>query len=312
MATSVDAGLIALYTTQFSTALELLLQQMGSKLRGKVREGFHVGKMASPVNQIGAISLKAPAGRFVPKNRTDAEFVRRWVFPQEGEIDQLIDSFDELQTIVDPKAQYVQNAGNAVGRAWDDAIILQSTAAATIGEDPGSLSTETFNTTNFQIAVGFGAGGTATGLSVAKLIEARRIFQHYHNDLDTDPVCVVIGSQQESDLLNQSQVVSTEYNDRPVLQDGRLVRFVGFDVVVSERLPYNVGASNQRGVLAFVKSGLYLGMWKEMENRVSIRNDLSSEPWDLYTKVMYGATRLQLGKVLQILCSDTTGADISP
>ena len=101
---SFDAGLIPLYTVRYATALELLLQQMGSKLRGKVREGFQVGKMASPVNQIGAIALKQPAGRFVPKNRTDAEFVRRWVFPQEGEIDQLIDSFDELQTIVDPKA----------------------------------------------------------------------------------------------------------------------------------------------------------------------------------------------------------------
>ena len=32
-------GLYQLYTTQFSTNLELKLQQMGSKLRGKVREG---------------------------------------------------------------------------------------------------------------------------------------------------------------------------------------------------------------------------------------------------------------------------------
>ena len=126
MATSADAGLIPLFTTQFSTNLELLLQQMGSKLRGKTREGFHVGKMASPINQVGAISAKPPAGRFVPKNRTDAEFVRRWVFPQEVELDQLIDSFDELQTIVDPKSQYVENAANAIGRAWDDAIIASA------------------------------------------------------------------------------------------------------------------------------------------------------------------------------------------
>ena len=169
MATSADAGLIPLFTTQFSTNLELLLQQMGSKLRGKTREGFHVGKMASPVNQIGAISLKAPAGRFAPKNRTDAEFVRRWVFPQEGEIDQLIDSFDELQTIVDPKSEYVENAGNAVGRAWDDVIILQSTATAYIGQDAGSHTTEAFSST-YQVSKSFGSGATSSGLSVAKLI----------------------------------------------------------------------------------------------------------------------------------------------
>jgi len=311
MSTSIDAGLIPLYTTQFSTALELLLQQMGSKLRGRVREGFHVGKMASPVNQIGSITLKAPAGRFAPKNRTDAEFVRRWVFPNEGEIDQLIDSFDELQTIVDPKAQYVQNAGNAVGRAWDDNIIANATANAQVGQDAASLTTESFNTTNFQIAVSFGASA-ANGLSVAKLIETKRILRHYHNDLEADPLTLVIGSQQESDLLNQVEVVSTEFNERPVLVDGNVRKFLGFDIVCSERLPFNVGASNQRGVLAFVKSGMYLGMWKDTTNRVSVRNDLSSEPWDLHTAVMYGSTRLQPGKIIQILCADTTGADVTP
>ena len=311
MAGSFDNGLIPLYTTQFATNLELLLQQKGSKLRGKLREGFHVGKMASPVNQVGAISLKAPAGRFAPKNRTDAEFVRRWVFPQEGEIDQLIDSFDELQTIVDPKSAYTENAAMAVGRGWDDCILAAATGTAQIGQDASGLSSETFNTTNFQIASTFGTSGSATGLTVAKLIEAKRIFRHYHNDLDTDPLTLVIGSTQESDLLNQVQVVSTEFNDRPVLTDGKVTRFLGFDIVVMERLPQTTVGS-VRGVLAFVKSGVYLGMWKDMTNRITIRNDLSSEPWDLYTSTMFGATRLQPGKVIQILCSDTSGADITP
>jgi hypothetical protein len=57
---------------------------------------------------------------------------------------------------------------------------------------------------------------------------------------------------------------------------------------------------------------MYLGNWKDLTNRVSIRNDLEGEPWDLWTSVMYGATRLQPGKVVQVLCSDTTGSDITP
>src|SRR5258708_6333724 len=207
MANPADAGLISLYTTQFSTNLELLLQQIGSKLRGKCREGFHVGKMASPINQIGSIVLKAPAGRFSPKDRTDANFVRRWVFPAEGEIDQLIDSFDELQTIVDPKSQYTQNAANAVGRGWDDAILIAATGTAQIGQDAAGLTSETFNTTNFQITATFGASA-ASGLTVAKMIEAKRIFTHFHNDLDMDPPCMVIASKQESDLLHHLHIVT--------------------------------------------------------------------------------------------------------
>lgn len=301
-------NLSKLFTTQFSTNIELKLQQMGSKLRGRLREGVHVGKQASPINQIGAIQMKAPAGRFAPKNRTDADFTRRWVFPQDGEIDQLIDSFDELRTIVDPKSMYVENAANAVGRGWDDAIIAAFFGTAQTGADAGGLSSETFDTSSFQIASTFGSSA-ASGLTVAKMIEAKRILTHYHNDLEAERPTMVIGSQQESDLLNQTQVVSTEYNDRPVLVDGRVKQFLGFDIVLSERLAV---ASNVRNVPVFVKSGMYLGMWQDMTNRVSIRNDLSSEPYDLYTKTSFGASRLQPGKVISILCSDTTGADITP
>lgn len=304
-------GLFDIYTTQFSTYLELKLQQMGSLLRGKVREGQHVGKMASPINQIGAISAKAPAGRFAPKNRTDPEFTRRWVFPKDKEIDQYIDTFDELKTIVDPKSQYSENAANAIGRAWDDEIIAQAFATAQIGQDAGSLTTEQFDPNSlYTIADTFGSGATATGLTVAKMIEVKRIFRHNHVMLDSDPITLVIGSTQESDLLNQVQVVSTEFNDRPVYSgDGNILRFLGFNIVLSERL---ATTSGDRNVIAFAKSGMYLGLWKDMINRVSIRNDLSSEPYDVYTQTSFGATRTQPGKVLKVLCVDATGGDITP
>ena len=310
MAGSFEQGLQALYTTQFTTNLELLLQQRGSLLRGRVREGMHVGKMASPVNQVGTLALKAPAGRFAPLPSQEAAYTRRWVFPQEGELPQLVDTFDELQTIVDPKSALVETAANAVGRAWDDCLLLQATGVAQLGQDANSLTTETFSTTNFQIASTFGSA-SASGLTVAKVIEAKRILRHYHNELEFDQPTMVIGSQQESDLLNQVQVVSTEFNDRPVLVDGHVKRFLGFDIVVSERLPQTT-LNSVRGVLVFVKSGLYLGMWKDMTNRIDVRFDLSGTPWQVLTQTMYGATRTQPGKVLQILCSDTSGADINP
>ena len=305
-------NLYKLWTTQFSTNLELKLQQMGSKLRGLVREGFHVGKQASPINQIGAVKSKAPAGRFAPKNRTDADFTRRWVFPQDFELDQLIDSFDELKTIVDPKSQYAEGAAAALGRDWDDAVIAAAFGTSYTGQDANGLTSETWASFSsaFDIASTFGSSA-ASGLTVAKLIEARRVLRHYHNDLEIDPPTLVIGSKQESDLLNQVQVVSTEFNDKPVLVDGVLKRFLGFNIAFSERL--NSTTSNTlRECLAFVKSGMYLGMWKDMTNRVSVRNDLSGEPYDLYSATSFGATRTQPGKVLKIICADTTGADIVP
>lgn len=310
MAGSFDNGLIALYTTQFSSTLELLLQQQGSKLRGRVREGYHVGKMASPINQVGTVTVRAPAGRFAPMQRQDAEYVRPWVFPQEGEIQQLVDTFDELQTVVDPKSALTQSASFAFGRWWDDILIANATGTRQLGQDAAGLTSETFSTTNFQIASTFGASAAA-GLTVAKMIEAKRILRHYHNDLDMDPATMVIGSQQESDLLNQVEVVSTEFNSRPTLVDGRIKQFLGFDIVVMERLPQTT-INTTRGVLVFVKSGLYLGVWKDITNNIDPRPDLSGRPWQVYSTGMTGAVRMQPGKVLQILCADTTGADITP
>lgn len=304
-------GLYPMFVTRFSTNLELLLQQQDTCMRGKVDESTMTGaKLASPVNQAGAVSMKAPEGRYAPKKRTDTDFVRRWVAPIDKELDQLIDSFDELKTIVDPKSAYAMNAKNACNRAFDDEIFRACCADATIGADAGSLSTETFTTANFQIADTFGAS-SSVGLTVDKMKEARRILKHYHALENGERPWMAIGSQQDADLLGQVQVVSTEFNDRPVMQDGRVVRFMGFDLVDSERVPETTTGSI-RGVLCGVKSGVHLGIWQDMTNRVSIRNDLSGEPYDLYTKVSFGATRKQLGKVVRILCADTTGADITP
>jgi len=307
--TAFQPGLVNLFTTQFSTNIELLLQQMGSLLRGKIREGFHVGKMASPINQIGAISSQAPAGRFAPLQRVDANLVRRWVFPQERELPQLVDQFDEYQTVVDPKSMYAQNTAMAFGRDWDDAIIAAFFGTAQTGQDAANLTGETASTTTYGVSDTFGSSAS-TGLTVAKIIEARRIMRHYHVDVDTDPLTLLIGSKQESDLLQQVQVVSTEFADRPILTNGKLTQFLGFDITVSERL--SPGTASLRQCYAWAKSGMYLGMWKDMEVQMDRRVDLSSQPWQIYAKHMYGATRTQLGKVIQILAADTTGADITP
>lgn len=303
-------GLSPFQTAQYTSNVQLLLQQQGSMLRSHVdSKADYVGKMASPVNQVGAVSMQTPAGRFAPKNRTDASLTRRWVFPEDKELDQLIDSFDELKTIVDPKSVYVTNTGYAAGRAWDDCIIRQATAINYLGTDIASLTTETFDTTKFRIADTFGASATA-GLIVSKMIEAQRILRKYHNELERDPPVWITSSQGEADLLGQVEVVSTEFNDRPVLVEGRVKRFLGFDIVVMERLP--IYTTNVRGNLVWVRSGMHLGIWKDLKNRVSIRNDLSSEPWDLYTQISFGACRTQPGKLLQVGCADTTGADITP
>lgn len=286
------------FVSQFSSDIELLLQERGSKLRQHVRTGTHTGKQASPVNQIGAIVAASPSGRFAPKNRTDAPMARRWVFPIDREIDQLIDQFDMLRLIEEPRPEYVENAAMAIGRSMDDAIVDALIGTSKIGET-GS-GTESFDSSTYGVANDFGSAA-ATGLTVAKIIEAQRLFMVANVDLDVDPMTIIISPTQHANLLNQVEVISTDFNLRPVLVDGRVRSFMGANLVVSNRLDLT---GSDRQCIAFVKSGAYMGIWKDIQTRASIRNDLSSEPFDLYSCATFGATRLEQGKVVRILTTE--------
>ena len=182
------------------------------------------------------------------------------------------------------------NAAAAVAREWDDVIIASAFAQALVGTDVNGLSGENFDTTKYQVAATFGSGSADSGLTVAKLREVRRIFRKNHVDLETDPITGIIGSQQESDLLDQVEVISREFNERPVLVDGRITRFMGIDFVYSERLGWD-SANNRRQTIFTTKSGLYLGVWKDTMNDVTQRKDLAGLPYQLYTYMSSGATR---------------------
>lgn len=303
-----DDGLIQIFQTQFSTRLEMKLQQKTSKLRGRVEEGMHVGaKQASPIQFVGPMQMRTPEGRFAPKKNIPADYSRRWVVPIDKEGDQFVDSLDQLRTPIDPKSQLVARAASACARDWDDELIRAATADSIIGVDAGSLTTEAFDTTNDRVAVDFGASASV-GLTVAKLNEARRLLEHYHVLDDNEQINLIIGSKQHSDLRNQAQVTSSDFNGNGgVLVNGVVTRFMGFDIIVSERLP--IVSSNVRGCLLFPKSGMYMGMWLDTKTEVFRRPDLSSNPWDISTMHSFGCTRTQAHKVIQVLAADTTGAD---
>lgn len=287
------------FVKQYSTNVSLLLQEFGPKLRPYVTSGQHVGKQASPVNQIGAVAMRKVTSRFTPKERTDAPYARRWVFPTDYTLDQQLDSFDQLKMITDPKGPYAQNAMLAAGRAIDDALIEAALGDAKTGEEGNG--TEAFDTSNFSVPANFGASADV-GLTVKKMIEVNRMFRAANVDIDMDPVTYIISPQQEADLLNQVEVVSTDYNDRPVLVDGRVKRFLGSNIIVSNRL--GLVNTDERACIAFVKSGLYLGVWKDIEADAHPRHDLEGDPWELTTKLSIGATRLEQGKVIRVLAAE--------
>ena len=296
------------FQLEFSDRVELLLQESGSRLRNSVTvESVSGARSASPVNQVGAIAGDTPAGRFAPLNRVDAPTQRRWVDPTDRELPQLLDKFDMLRYSQDFKGPFAMNAAMDIGRWMDDLIIEAATGSAKTGEL--GAGTEAFDTANFRIAANFGASSNV-GLTVAKLIEAQRILMAAHVDLDMEAPTLVISPRQHADLLNQTEVTSADFASTKRLENGRVTSFMGFNILVkTQKADLTTDAlplinTDERRCLVYVKSGVHLSIWKDIQTRIDERKDLSSIPWQIYTCATAGATRLEQGRVLEILCDE--------
>lgn len=288
----------SLYAQQYATNIELLLQQKDSRLKNLVMNGSHQGEQASPVDQIEKIEMQAPAGRFADIGRVDAAVDRRWVLPNDYDLPQLLDSFDQARLLIDPKSSYVANAVAAANRQIDRELISAFFGTAKTGKT-GSGSTS-FLSAN-QVAVTMGAAA-ATGLNVKKLREAKKILMAYNNDLESEQIYCAITAKQHDDLLAEAQVVSTDFNEKPVLVEGKVMRFLGINFIHTELL--GVDGSSYRRLPVWLKSGMHLGQWGSIYTDVDQRKDLSGHPWQAYMKMTIGATRLDEEKVVEIKCSE--------
>lgn len=287
------------YVQQFATNLMLLLQQKESRLRGLVTVGTgYKGKQVSPVDQVGSAEMQEVTDKFAPIGRVDLPLDRRWVAPLDADLPILVDNFDKLRLLMDPQSTYVQAAHAAANRKFDDRIISAVYADAMTGETGTTLVS--FPATQV-VAVNYGAAGN-TGLTVSKLRAARKILRKNEADLDSDPLSIAISAEQEEDLLQEAEVISLDYNERPVLVDGKLNKFLGYNFVPTERLP--VDSNGYRRNPVWLRSGMHLAIWQDVITDVSQRKDLRGHPWQIYLYLTANATRLEEKKVLEIKCAE--------
>ena len=275
----------------YKSTVEHLLQQRGSKFRGAVMEDSYHGKSGAAVNQLGAVTAVAKTTRHADTPLIETPQDKRWVFPTDYEWADLIDDQDKLRIIADPTSPYAINGAMALGRAIDDLIITAATGTSLTGED---------GTTSTTFPAGQTAGTTAGGLTIAKLREAMQLLIAAEVDVDNEPLWCAIGAQQHDDLLGQTQAVSLDFTNKPVLVDGRIRAFMGFNFIDSQRLALS---GTDRTVVTWAQSGLHLGLWNDINVQISDRADKSYST-QVYVKGTFGATRVEEKKVVAITCSE--------
>lgn len=283
-----------LRVSQFSATLKALVQQMGSRLRGTtlMKDGI-IGKRFSE-DQIGAFTAQIKTARNSDTPNMAKDFYRRWATMFDYELGTLHDKEDQLKEIVDPTSPIAQSFANALGRGIDDRIIAAASADATTGENGDG--TTSFDTTNNRIATG------GTGLTVSKVLDAFEILEENDcADPMEDPRFFIYSAKSMRELLNSTEVKSADYNTVKALAQGKIDTWMGFKFIRSQRLALSSGV---RTCLAYTRSGIVLGMAKDITVKMDERADKSYAK-QVYASMSVGATRLEEKKVVEILCTES-------
>ena len=285
-------------SVQFGRDITLLLQQKDSRFGQTVMVEALTGKRGS-FDRIGPTAAKKRTSRHADTPLIKTEHDRRWVFASFYEWADLIDEADRIQLIADPQGPYVQNGMAAMHRAMDDEIVEAFYGDAKTGEEANG--TAAFDTVNQVVAVTVGNGGAGNvGMNAAKLKAARKIFRRNEVDESEEMYCG-INSDQFEDLLNDDEVVNRDYTLINKLDDGEIVKFMGFNFVPSERLPVDSNGFRRNPV--WVKSGMILAFRKNTTGRVSERDDKSYST-QVYACQDVGAVRTEEKKVVEIKCNE--------
>lgn len=289
---------------QFTSNVAFLLQQMGSRFRGAVMEGAHIGKAAVVVEQFGKTAAQKRTTRHGDTPLMAVPQDRRWVYPNDYEWADLIDDQDKLRMIIDPTSPFAQAGAMALGRSIDDEIVTAFFGTSQTGE---SGATAVAFPSSQDVAATVGGASGNVGLNVAKLREARRVLLQSEVDLDIEAPYAALDANAHDDLLGDIQVVSTDFNSRTPLVDGRLPGFLGFNFLHSERIPGGAtggapSVSNGKDVPVWVKSGMHLGLWNDINGRITPRADKSYST-QVYAKGTFGATRVEEKRIVRIKCA---------
>lgn len=281
------------FVQQYANNVALLLQQRGSKLRPYVMTDTYNGKSAKIVEQIGQVVAQKRTTRHADTPLIETPHDARWVNPLDYRIADLIDDEDKLRMLIDPTNPYAMNQAMALGRAMDDEIIDKALGDNKTGEN--GTTTTGFDTSNQQIASG------SAGLTVTKLRQAKEILLSNEVDTAFDPLFIAVTSDQIDDMLASTEVGSYDYNSVKALVAGEVDTFMGFKFVHCERL--GVNGSSERRCIAWAKSGLHLGLWKDVYSKIEERAD-KNYATQVYSCATFGATRTEEGKVVEILCTE--------
>lgn len=285
------------FVKQYSDTITMLAQQFDSKLSAcvmvdnsfKGEKKFYDQYSSDSFTEI--ISAYADTPTDIPNHQ------RRAIVPRYFVSNTLEDPKDALQMLIDPKSAYMQAKQAAANRKKDDLIISALGGTALTGQE-GTTSTA-FDSNN-QIAVTYGSGTSNSGMTKAKVLRARKILAD--GDVEAEDRYAVASPAQFEDLLNLTEVESSDYNVVKALVQGEINTWVGFRWIESTRL--TTDGSSHRLCYFWQKKGMQMAIQKDVEGRIDPRPD-KNYAMQVYMRLCFNATRLEEARVVEVACAES-------
>ena len=293
------------FVQQYSDMLYPLSQQQKSKFAMNVRQESCQGESKS-FDRLGEATIEEITTRHPATPNNEQPHSRRWVTPTNHHTNSLIDNADKLKMIIDPTNEYAQNQARAMGRQMDDTIIAAAlgTAAAGVTATTSSIAFKdesvSINGDGTITTLGtLAAVATIVNITLAKVATMGRLFSEA--DIDEEiPLFWAITPKDVSDMLNLAVFTSSDYVDLRPLRTGKIVNYLGFNFVMSNRLTKDAVGSTGYRTFAWAQDGIIYASAEGITTRMSERDDLSYTA-QVYSRMNGGAVRMDGDKVHECL-----------
>jgi hypothetical protein len=299
-----DTRVEASHQLGLSTAVEMALQQMGSKLRPYVSEKPASGEAIPASDLVGPVVAQRGSGRRRSNIENPAPFERRWLeYKDPLETGQYLDKEDTFRSAMNPASEIIKTHTNAMGRGIDD-IILGLEADGSVG-DGGILGTvktgkrlsgsSVFPATNTIVHGG-------AGLTIAKLRAVRKKLSLAENDMDRVQAVMAIGAEQADNLLGIAEATAANLNpfEQRQLESGKITQLMGFKFVEINRLPLS---STTRTCPVWLPEMVVLGVWQDVVSNMWNDTSARNTPY-MHIDCYIDCARKQDGGVFAIECTE--------
>lgn len=278
------------FVTKWDTALRLEAQQQDSRLAKTVFDRGTIEGASFSINNLAAAGiLDENTVRHGDTIWSEADHTARNAVMRDFYKAFPLDRNDIPKMIVNPVTggQYMASLMAARNRRLDD-IIYQASLGSILSQD---------GLTTYALPSGQKIVGGGTGLTKAKIIQAKSIFRANEADEEAgEDLYFLYNDVALQQVLADTTLTSADWMAGQMLQSGTLKgKWLGFTWI-----PYQ--GLNKAGAVysaaAYAKSGVHLGRGYE-EGNVTRRGD-KKDAWQVSMAASYGAGRQDDKKVVQI------------